>query len=120
MASKGLSKTRAGLHTRVACLKSMTKSCKIRRPTVLHWMVTRSFAESANSMTALVSESMVPSKSIFVGLTLSEDQGLDSLLNDGAQDVGLGDASICWSRPTVRALTLSEPMRPPYLQVTIA
>ena len=85
-----------------------------------HWMVRRSLPDSSNSMRALVRASMVSLKSISDGLTLSEDKGLDLRLTDGARDVGLVDASICWSGATVPGWTLSKPVRPPPLQVSVA
>ena len=71
----------------------MTKSSKIGRRAMPHWMVRRSLPDSSNSMRALVRASMVSLKSISEGLTLSEDKGLDLRLTDGARDVGLVDAS---------------------------
>ena len=85
-----------------------------------HLMVRRSFLDCSNIMKALVRASMVSSKSISKQLALSEDEGLDLRLTDGAQGVELIDASICWSRATVPGLTFSKPTRPPPLCVSIA
>ena len=85
-----------------------------------HWVVRRSLPDSSNSMRALVRASMVSLKSISEGLTLSEDKGLDLRPTDGARDVGLVDASICWSGATVPGSTLSKPVRPPPLHVSVA
>ena len=98
----------------------MMKFCKIGRRAMPHWIVRRSFPDSSNSMRALVRASMVSLKSVSEGLTLSEDEGLDLRLTDGAQDVGLVSASICWSGATVAGSTLSKPMRPPHLHVSVA
>ena len=86
----------------------MTKSSEIERRAMPHWMVRRSLPDSSNSMRVLVRAFMVTLKSISEGLTLSEDKRLDLRLTDGAQDVGLVDASIRW------------PMRPLPLHVSVA
>ena len=62
---------------------------------------------------------MVSSTSVSEGLTVFQDKGLHLRLTDGARDLGLVDASIYWSGATVPGLTLSKPMRPPPLHVSV-
>ena len=85
-----------------------------------HRMVRSSLPDSSIIMRTLVRASMVSLKPISEGLTLSEDKGLDLRLTDGARDVGLVVTWICWSGATVPRSTLSKPMQPPPLHVTVA
>ena len=120
MDSKRSSIARAGLHTRRAGPKSMTKSSTVGRRTMPHWMARRSLPDSSNSMRAFLRASMVSLKSISEGWTLSEDKGLNLRLTDGARDVGPADALICYSGATAPGSTLTKPIGPPPLHVGVA
>ena len=82
----------------------MTKSSKMGRRAMPHWIVRRSLLDSSNSMRALVRASMVSSKFISEGLTLSEEKGLDLCPTNGALDVQHEDASICGALDDAKGL----------------